>query len=633
MGDGFDYDVFLSHSSADKPIVRELARRLKADGVRVWFDEWVIQPGDSIPLAIEQGLESSRALVLAMSRDAFSSDWVTLERHTAVFRDPTNRHKRFVPLRLDDADIRDSLRQFAYIDWRKRDDNEYRRLLELCRPPATDSDVCGPRPSPLRLPIVSEFAAESQHIVFAQSVQEAMQRVLRSLERFGCRGGMISLCLQDGEEDWVVSQAATSGAWSEDIAHSTRRAVGENDILATVVRTRERVFVQDAATDVRCDQHIVRLGGIKSFYALPLFDLSHDVIGVLQIDLGDHVGTGRLPYEQRAVLDAVGVLAGASISRAIQAEELSVSRRLDQALVESLDESDPIKRLSSFFSRMVEILRLHGGHVRLYSSDSENLVKTVGVGAVFEHELGHHLFELRPSSRAFVRNRMLLVNETSFDRLQTPFEQDLYRVRCHCSMPLSNFGVMHVESTTPWFFTPWRLRSLRDVAQRIHMLIGDNPQRLLALANQRAVPLFFAYARVDEDLRNDIEKHMSRLIRKGIVSVWHDSAISAGTDWDKEIKRRIDASRIILLLVSSDFLASDYCRRIEMRKAIRRHNEGKSRVVPVIIRPVDWAGEPFGRLQALPANGMAVTEWQNRDEAFLDIVRGIEQVAREISGD
>jgi hypothetical protein len=103
----FEYDVFLSHASADKAAVRELAQRQKADGLRVWFDEWVIQPGDSIPLAIEKGLESSRTLVLAMSQAAFDSEWVTLERHAALFRDPTNQQRRFITLRVYDCDIKD----------------------------------------------------------------------------------------------------------------------------------------------------------------------------------------------------------------------------------------------------------------------------------------------------------------------------------------------------------------------------------------------------------------------------------------------------------------------------------------------------------------------------------------------
>ena len=80
MSDGFDYDVFLSHSAKDKAVVRPLAERLRADGVKVWFDEWVLKPGDSIEMnqsktaKIEEGLERSRVLVLCMSAHAFGSD-------------------------------------------------------------------------------------------------------------------------------------------------------------------------------------------------------------------------------------------------------------------------------------------------------------------------------------------------------------------------------------------------------------------------------------------------------------------------------------------------------------------------------------------------------------------------------
>ena len=101
----FEYEVFLSYSSKDKPTVRELAERLKQDGLRVWFDNWVINPGDLIPLAIERGLERSRTLVLVMSKNAFISEWMTLERQTALFRDPTNQQRRFIPLRLDDSTL------------------------------------------------------------------------------------------------------------------------------------------------------------------------------------------------------------------------------------------------------------------------------------------------------------------------------------------------------------------------------------------------------------------------------------------------------------------------------------------------------------------------------------------------
>jgi predicted nucleic acid-binding Zn-ribbon protein len=137
MPDEFQFDVFLSHSAKDKPVVRELAARLKKDGVHVWLDEEQIKPGDSIPAKIEEGLEHSRVLVLCMSAHAFGSDWAQLEAGTFRFRDPLNKERRFIPLRLDDAPIKGSLAQFLYINWCQVDcEQEYAKLLEACRHPA-----------------------------------------------------------------------------------------------------------------------------------------------------------------------------------------------------------------------------------------------------------------------------------------------------------------------------------------------------------------------------------------------------------------------------------------------------------------------------------------------------------------
>jgi small GTP-binding protein len=139
MPNTFLYDIFLSHSTHDKPAVRELAERLKRDGLRVWFDEWEIKPGDMITKRIDDGLEASRILVLVMSQHAFASDWATLESGTFRFRDPTNKDRRFIPLRLDDAEIKDALKQFAYVDWRNQSRAEYARLLTACRPEVAET--------------------------------------------------------------------------------------------------------------------------------------------------------------------------------------------------------------------------------------------------------------------------------------------------------------------------------------------------------------------------------------------------------------------------------------------------------------------------------------------------------------
>ncbi len=145
MADDFAFDVFLSHSSGDKEIVRPLAERLRKDGLRVWFDEWELRPGDNIPSKIEAGLEQSRVLVLCMSAQAFGSDWSQLESGTFRFRDPLNKERRFIPLRLDDAPIKGSLAQFLYINWHSANrEQEYAKLLEACRPLDRSRDLSRP---------------------------------------------------------------------------------------------------------------------------------------------------------------------------------------------------------------------------------------------------------------------------------------------------------------------------------------------------------------------------------------------------------------------------------------------------------------------------------------------------------
>ncbi len=136
MASEFSFDVFLSHSTRDKVVVRQLATRLKADGIRVWMADEQIKVGDSIPARIEQGLEHSRVLVLCLSANAFGSDWTHLEAGTFRFRDPLNKERRFLPLRLDNAPVKGSLAQFLCSDWRPEARKaEYPKLLEACRPP------------------------------------------------------------------------------------------------------------------------------------------------------------------------------------------------------------------------------------------------------------------------------------------------------------------------------------------------------------------------------------------------------------------------------------------------------------------------------------------------------------------
>ncbi len=147
-----------------------------------------------------------------------------------------------------------------------------------------------------------------------------------------------------------------------------------------------------------------------------------------------------------------------------------------------------------------------------------------------------------------------------------------------------------------------------------------------------SVEVFYAYSHSDEPLREELERHLALLKRQGSIRGWHDRRINPGADWENEISAHLSSADLVLLLVSSAFIASDYCYEKEMRLAMTRHEQGLARVVPIILRPVDWTDAPFGKLQALPRDGKAVTTWANHDEAFLDVVRGIRLIIADLVG-
>jgi KaiC/GvpD/RAD55 family RecA-like ATPase len=145
------------------------------------------------------------------------------------------------------------------------------------------------------------------------------------------------------------------------------------------------------------------------------------------------------------------------------------------------------------------------------------------------------------------------------------------------------------------------------------------------------VEIFCCYARKDQSLLNDLKSHLKPLQRQGRIILWADTDIDAGMIWENEIDKHLDTAQIILLLVSPDFIDSEYCYGKEMKRAMARYEAGEAQVVPVILRPVLWENTPFGKLQALPTGARPIISslWHNRDEAFYDVAFGIQKVIRE----
>ncbi len=152
----------------------------------------------------------------------------------------------------------------------------------------------------------------------------------------------------------------------------------------------------------------------------------------------------------------------------------------------------------------------------------------------------------------------------------------------------------------------------------------------MPLPFQKKIKIFFSYSHKDEDLRDKLAEHLSLLKRNDVISEWHDREITAGSDVHDEINKNLDSADIILLLVSSSFLASDYCYDNELQRAMERHRSKDAKVIPIILRPCEWRDSPFGSLAAFPTNGEPVTKWENEDEAFLNIAQAIRKAVGEL---
>jgi hypothetical protein len=143
--------------------------------------------------------------------------------------------------------------------------------------------------------------------------------------------------------------------------------------------------------------------------------------------------------------------------------------------------------------------------------------------------------------------------------------------------------------------------------------------------------IFFSYSHRDEELRDELEKHLSMLKRQGFIETWHDRRIVAGAELDHEISQNLETADVILLLVSVDFLDSNYCYDIEMTRAMERHEAGEARVIPVILRPCDWHDAPFGKLLATPPDGKPVTKFPTLDDAFVLVVAAIKEALGQLA--
>ncbi|MEE4538277.1 MAG: toll/interleukin-1 receptor domain-containing protein [Erythrobacter sp.] len=137
---------------------------------------------------------------------------------------------------------------------------------------------------------------------------------------------------------------------------------------------------------------------------------------------------------------------------------------------------------------------------------------------------------------------------------------------------------------------------------------------------------FISYSHQDSHALERLHVHLASLKREGRIEAWYDRDILAGDELDAEIAEQLESCELFLLLVSPDFLASNYCVETEMNRALERHDARQARVVPIIIEPCDWASSRLRALKALPRDGKPISEWTNKNTAYLDVIQELRRI-------
>ncbi|MEB3357736.1 MAG: COR domain-containing protein [Synechococcales bacterium] len=237
------------------------------------------------------------------------------------------------------------------------------------------------------------------------------------------------------------------------------------------------------------------------------------------------------------------------------------------------------------------------------------------------------------------RRRLLAIIRYDFDRIHNSFKfkpEELVPVPSHPDVVLPYQDLLVMEQAglveLPHVISGKVVKlNVPDLLNGVDIEGSRKPKA--KIEHQRdALRLFYSYSHKDDTLREQLETHLKLLQRQGLIQTWHDRRILPGDEWVKEIDDNLNRADIILLLISPDFIASDYCYEIEMERAMERHDNREARVIPIILRPVDRQNTPFSKLSWLPQNGNPVTTWSDRDAAWLNVETGIKQVVESLKG-
>lgn len=240
------------------------------------------------------------------------------------------------------------------------------------------------------------------------------------------------------------------------------------------------------------------------------------------------------------------------------------------------------------------------------------------------------------SGPAAGRRRLLAIIRSDFERIHA----DISKLKPEALVPVPNQPKLAVSYARLLTFETKGIQTFPeavgddvlelDVQELLNGVDLEGTRKREKTSAEQSVKLFYSYSHKDESLRNELEAHLKLLQRTGLITEWHDRKIEAGDDWKTRIDENLERADIILLLVSADFIASDYCYEKEMKRAMERQAKGEAQIISIILRDGNYKLADFMKLQVLPKDGKAVTKWRPKDTAWRNVSEGIERVVMEL---
>jgi signal transduction histidine kinase len=326
------------------------------------------------------------------------------------------------------------------------------------------------------------------------SLTEALKSSLKIIFETGFPGALLSLLMQDKEGDWLVAMSAV-GSRFEKIVEMTKRPLncpaGGEDILAIVARNGKPEFIADSRLNPHCDQEAVRKSGVISQYIIPLFDSEKNLIATLQIDLGDLSRRKRgLHRTEERIMFSLGAVVGATILRVLNSQEAGFSRKLDQALMQSLQAAELGDALRIYIERAAKLFKVDAAHIRLFNADENELEMATGTGDYYEAfkyiRRKTSIDNDSPTALAFKEKRAVVVNESTEDAWRQALllscreipsaYSTLQMARSYANTPITDghdnpIGTISLTSHQRWFFTRPRVLALATLSRRVSYLL------------------------------------------------------------------------------------------------------------------------------------------------------------------